>query len=43
MAADFAVWSIGHPNELVYEPMASRLWQRVLGGEIVCAGEESFR
>lgn len=35
MAADLAVWSAPHPNALVYEPMASRLWQRVLGGEIV--------
>ena len=35
MDADFAVWSVDHPNALVYEPMASRLWQRVLGGAIV--------
>ncbi|MFO1046833.1 MAG: imidazolonepropionase [Geminicoccaceae bacterium] len=35
MDADFAVWSVDHPNALVYEPMAPRLWQRVLGGEIV--------
>lgn len=33
--ADLAVWSAPHPNALVYEPMAPRLWQRVLGGEIV--------
>ena len=33
--ADLAVWSVPHPNALVYEPMAPRLWQRVLGGEIV--------
>ena len=39
MDADFAVWSVDHPNALVYEPMAPRLWQRVLGGEIV--GEAS--
>ncbi len=32
--ADLAVWSAPHPNALVYEPMAPRLWQRVLGGEI---------
>jgi imidazolonepropionase len=35
MAADLAVWSAPHPNALVYEPMAPRLWQRVLAGEIV--------
>jgi imidazolonepropionase len=35
MAADLAIWSVPHPNALVYEPMAPRLWQRVLGGEIV--------
>ena len=34
MAADLAVWSVPHPNALVYEPVAPRLWQRVLGGEI---------
>ena len=39
MDADFAVWSVDHPNALVYEPMQPRLWQRVLGGEIV--GEAS--
>lgn len=33
--ADLAVWSVAHPNALVYEPMAPRLWQRVLGGEAV--------
>lgn len=33
--ADLAVWSVPHPNALVYEPMAPRLWQRVSGGEIV--------
>ena len=33
--ADLALWSVPHPNALVYEPMAPRLWQRVLGGEIV--------
>jgi imidazolonepropionase len=33
--ADLAVWSVSHPNSLVYEPLAPRLWQRVLGGEIV--------
>jgi imidazolonepropionase len=33
--ADFAIWSVPHPNALVYEPIAPRLWQRVLGGEIV--------
>jgi imidazolonepropionase len=33
--ADLAVWSVPHPNSLVYEPLAPRLWQRVLGGEIV--------
>ena len=38
LEADFAIWSVDHPNALVYEPMAPRLWQRVLGGEIV--GEE---
>jgi imidazolonepropionase len=30
--ADLAVWSVPHPNALVYEPMAPRLWQRVLAG-----------
>ena len=35
MAADLAVWAAPHPNALVYEPMAPRLWQRVLAGEIV--------
>lgn len=33
--ADLAVWSVPHPNALVYEPLAPRLWQRVLGGEVV--------
>jgi imidazolonepropionase len=33
--ADLAVWSVRHPNALVYEPMAPRLWQRVVGGAIV--------
>jgi imidazolonepropionase len=33
--ADLAVWSVDHPNALVYEPLAPRLRQRVLGGEIV--------
>jgi imidazolonepropionase len=33
--ADFAVWSVPHPNALIYEPMAPRLWQRVLAGEVV--------
>ena len=35
MAADLAIWSVPHPNALVYEPMASHLWRRVLAGEIV--------
>jgi imidazolonepropionase len=35
MDADLAVWSVQHPNALVYEPMAPRLWQRVVGGEVV--------
>ena len=35
MAADLAVWSAPHPNALVYEPAAPRLWQRVLAGEVV--------
>ncbi len=30
--ADLAVWSVPHPNALVYEPMRPALWQRVLGG-----------
>jgi imidazolonepropionase len=33
--ADLAIWSVSHPSALVYEPMAPRLWQRVLGGEVV--------
>lgn len=33
--ADLALWSVPHPNALVYEPMMPRLWQRVVGGEIV--------
>ena len=33
--ADLAIWSVPHPASLVYEPMAPRIWQRVLGGEIV--------
>jgi len=33
--ADLAVWSVPHPNFLIYEPLAPRLWQRVIGGEIV--------
>ena len=41
MDADFAVWSVAHPNALVYEPMAPRLWQRVLGGAIMPAAEEA--
>jgi imidazolonepropionase len=35
MDADLAIWSVPHPNSLVYEPMAPRLWQRVVAGEIV--------
>ncbi len=35
MAADLAVWSVDHPNALVYEPAARHLWQRVLAGRIV--------
>lgn len=31
--ADLAVWSVPHPNALVYEPMRPALWQRVLAGE----------
>ena len=41
MDADFAVWSVAHPNALVYEPMAPRLWQRVLGGAIMPGAEEA--
>lgn len=33
--ADLAIWSVSHPNQLVYEPLAPRLWQRVLAGEVV--------
>lgn len=33
--ADLAVWSVEHPNALVYEPMRPALWQRVLGGVTV--------
>ncbi len=35
MAADLAIWSVEHPNALVYEPAAPRLWQRVLAGKPV--------
>jgi imidazolonepropionase len=35
LEADLALWEISHPNALVYEPLAPRLWQRVVGGEIV--------
>jgi imidazolonepropionase len=35
MDADFAVWTVPHPNALVYEPMTPRLWQRVLAGQVV--------
>ena len=35
MAADLAIWSVEHPNALVYEPAAPRLWRRVLAGELV--------
>jgi imidazolonepropionase len=35
--ADLAAWSVPHPNALVYEPFAPRLWQRVIGGEIMPA------
>ena len=31
--ADLAVWSLPHPNALIYEPMRPALWQRVLAGE----------
>jgi imidazolonepropionase len=35
MAADLAIWSVEHPNALVYEPAAPRLWRRVLAGRVV--------
>jgi imidazolonepropionase len=35
LEADLAVWEVSHPNALVYEPLAPRLWQRVVAGEIV--------
>ena len=35
MAADLAIWSVDHPNALIYEPAAPRLWRRVLAGELV--------
>ncbi|MES2820243.1 MAG: imidazolonepropionase [Pseudomonadota bacterium] len=35
LRADFALWDIEHPAQLVYEPLTPRLWQRVLGGELV--------
>ncbi|MET1076951.1 MAG: imidazolonepropionase [Pseudomonas sp.] len=35
LRADFALWDIEHPAQLVYEPLTPRLWRRVLGGEVV--------
>ncbi len=35
LRADFALWDIEHPAQLIYEPLTPRLWQRVLGGEVV--------
>ncbi|WP_263146378.1 imidazolonepropionase [Pseudomonas sp. RIT-PI-AD] len=32
LRADFALWDVEHPAQLVYEPLTPRLWQRVLGG-----------
>jgi imidazolonepropionase len=39
--ADLAIWSTPHPNALVYEPMAPRLWQRVLAGEPIAPSARS--
>jgi imidazolonepropionase len=35
LRADFALWDVEHPAQLIYEPLTPRLWQRVLGGEAI--------
>ncbi len=33
LRADFALWDVEHPAQLVYEPLTPRLWRRVMAGE----------
>lgn len=33
LRADFALWDVEHPAQLVYEPLTPRLWRRVVAGE----------